>query len=91
MQSQPDSIVEWVTSLSPGDRLPLLFVGLILGVFALVFIVTIVAGTVYKMHKNRLETALKRELLEQRMSAEEIVTVIRAKPGKAAGQGQGTR
>ena len=84
MQSQPSSIGEWVTSLGPGDRLPLLFVALILGIFAIIFIVTIVAGTVYKMHKNRLESALKRDLLEQGMSAEEIATVIRAKPGKTA-------
>jgi hypothetical protein len=75
--------------LGPGERLPFFIVASILGIFALVFIVTVVTGTVYKMHKNRLETALKRELLEQGMSAEEIVAVIRAKPGKGAVRGPG--
>jgi hypothetical protein len=88
MQSQPASLGEWINSLGPGERLPVLIVGLILGIFALIFIVTVVAGTVYKMHKNRLETALKRELLEQGMSAEEIVSVVRAKPVKGAVRGQ---
>jgi hypothetical protein len=88
MQSQPANLGEWITSFGPGERLPLLIVGLILGIFALVFIVTIVSGTIYKMHKNRLETALKRDLLEQGMSAKEIVDVIRAKPGKGVSRGQ---
>jgi hypothetical protein len=51
--------------------------------------VTVVAATFYKMHKNRLETTLKRELLEQGMSAEEIVSVVRAKPGKSVVRGHG--
>lgn len=89
MHSEPSSIGEWVTSLGPGERLPLLIVGLILGIFAAVFIVTIVAGTTYKMHKNRLEATLKRDPLEQGMSAEEIATVIRAKPGKGASRSHG--
>jgi hypothetical protein len=88
MQSQPASLGEWINSMSPGDRLPLLIVSIILGTFALIFIVTMVTGTVYMMHKNRLETALKRELLEQGMSAEEIVSVVRAKPVKGAIRGQ---
>jgi hypothetical protein len=88
MQSQPASLGEWINALGPGERLPLLIVGLILGIFALTFIVAVVSGTIYKMHKNRLETALKRELLEQGMSAEEIVSVVRAKPVKGAVRSQ---
>jgi hypothetical protein len=47
------------------------------------FVTSVICATIYGMHKNRLENALKRELLERGMSAEEIATVIRAKPGQA--------
>jgi hypothetical protein len=80
MQSQPSSIIEWMNTLGPGERLPVLIVGSILSIFAIVFIVTVLAGTAYKMHKNRLADALKRDLLERGMNAEEIVMVITAKP-----------
>ena len=79
MQTDSSSIAEWITSLGPGERLPVIVVGLILGTFALVFVVTIAAGTIYKIHKNRLDDSLKRELLERGMSADEIVSVIRTK------------
>jgi hypothetical protein len=82
--TQPGSIVESFTSLGPGERLPVFIVGSMLGVFAIVFIVTVVAGTVYKIHKNRLADALKRDLLERGMSAEEIAMVITAKPNTQA-------
>jgi hypothetical protein len=88
MQSEPSSIGEWIISLGPGERLPFLIVGLILGIFALVFVVTIVSGTIYKMHKNRLDDSLKRELLERGMGADEIVAVISAKPNKRAQLGK---
>ena len=84
MQIEPTSIAEWFTTLQPGDRLPVIIVGMTMGAFALVVIVTVVAGTVYKMHKNRLADSLKRELLERGMSADEIVTVISAKPKNVA-------
>jgi hypothetical protein len=80
MQSSPTNFVEWMNALGPGERVPLLFIGSILGVFALVFTVTIISIIVYGMHKNRLADALKRELMERGMSAEEIATVISAKP-----------
>jgi hypothetical protein len=84
VQTEPSSIVQWITSFGPGERLPLLIVALIFGIFAIVFVVTIAAGTIYKMHKNRLDDSLKRELLERGMSAEEIATVIAVKPNKRA-------
>jgi hypothetical protein len=82
--TQPGSIVESFNSLGPGERLPVFIVGSMLGVFAILFIVTVVAGTVYKIHKNRLADALKRDLLERGMSAEEIAMVITAKPNTQA-------
>jgi hypothetical protein len=45
---------------------------------------------VYTIHKNRLEAALKRDLLERGMSAEEVATDIWAKAGKTAGRSQAT-
>ena len=70
---------EWLSSLNAHERLPLL----LMAMFALVCIVMIVFGSLYKMHKNRLDDALKRELLDRGMSADEIATVVRARPMKS--------
>ena len=78
MQTVPNSFWEWMNALGQGERLPVI----ILGLFALVFTVSIVVIMVYSMHKNKLEDALKRELLERGMSADEIATVIGAKSAK---------
>jgi hypothetical protein len=83
MQSVPNSFWEWMSALGPGERIPVI----VLGMFALVIMVIFISGTVYKIHKNRLEDALKRELLERGMNADEIATVIRAKPGRHRGCG----
>jgi hypothetical protein len=53
-----------------------------MSIVAVVFITAILTITVYKMHKNRLEDALKRDLLDRGMSASEIAMVVRARPGK---------
>jgi len=79
MNSVPSDVWEWTASLGSGERVAII----ILGVFAIVLVVIVVFGTICKMHKNRLDDALKRELLERGMSAEEIATVIRAKPAKS--------
>jgi hypothetical protein len=44
--------------------------------------IAIIGGVVYAIHKNRLENALKRELLDRGLSADEIATVVSAKAGK---------
>ena len=80
MSSVPGDFWQWTASLQSGERVALLIVA----VFALVFIVTMVLGTIYKMHKSRLEDTLKRELLERGMSAEEIATVVGAKSVKCS-------
>jgi hypothetical protein len=86
MESASSSFWEWLNALSHGEGLAVLG----LGIFALVFAITIISGTIYKIHKNRLDDALKRELLERGMSAEEIATVIRAKPARHGGCGSRT-
>jgi hypothetical protein len=85
MNSTPSDFWEWIVSLQSGERLALLIGGL----FAVVFVVTMVLGTIGKMYKNRLDATLKRDLLERGMSADEIATVIQAKSSKAMGCGQG--
>jgi hypothetical protein len=67
-----------MSELGSGERTGLL----VLSIVAFVFIVTVVFCTIYAMHKNRLEDSLKRELLDRGMSADEIATVIRARPTK---------
>jgi hypothetical protein len=71
-----------MNALGPGERLPVIIVAITLGVMVVVFVVACVCGTVYKMHKNRLDDGLKRELLDRGMSADEIVAVVRARPTK---------
>lgn len=78
METVPSNFWEWLNSLDPGELTAIV----ILGMFSLIVAVIFISGTIYKMHKNRLDDALKRELLERGMSAEEIATVIRAKPSR---------
>jgi hypothetical protein len=73
-----------MNAIGPGDRIPVIVVGAVLGVFALTFLATTVSVTIYKLHKTRLEIGLKRELLERGMSADEIAVVISARPSRAA-------
>jgi hypothetical protein len=73
----PGGFWEWIGLRDPGMRFALIMFVLI----AAVFVSSILAAVIYKMHKNRLEDALKRELLDRGMSAAEIATVVRAKSG----------
>lgn len=79
MNSVQSDLWEWTASLGSEERVEIIM----LGALVLVLVALIVFGTICKMHKNRLDDALKRELLERGMSAEEIATVIRAKPAKS--------
>jgi hypothetical protein len=83
VETAPSQFWEWLNALSRGEGLIVIVVGMFVLVMAIIFI----CGTVYKMHKNRLEDALKRELLERGMSADEIATVIGAKPSRTGARG----
>ena len=72
------SISELVSRLSPNDAIPLLAILLM----ATVGVIAIVSALIYRIHKNRLEVALKRELLDRGMSADEIATIVNARPRK---------
>jgi hypothetical protein len=76
MNSVPGSFWEWLAALGSGERTGLT----VMGIAAFVFMVWMVLVTIYKIHGNRLEDALKRELLDRGMTAEEIATVVRAHP-----------
>ena len=78
MNSVPGSFWMWVSTLDTGELVPLIFLSAIL----IGFVVAVTASVIYAMHKNRLDDALKRELLERGMTADEIATVVHAKPRK---------
>jgi hypothetical protein len=77
---------EWLSALGPGELLPVI----IMGMFALILAITVICGTICQIHKNRLADSLKRELLDRGMTADEIATVVRAKPGRSGGCGSNT-
>jgi hypothetical protein len=76
MNSVPGSFWEWVALLDSGERTGLM----VMCIIGFVFIITFALATIYKIHKNRLEDSLKRELLDRGLSTDEIATVIRARP-----------
>jgi hypothetical protein len=84
VRSVPGSFWEWASSLQPSEQ----FAVLVLGGFVLIFVFTMIACTIYAMHKNRLNDHLKRELLDRGMSADEIATIVNAKPSKRAAFGR---
>jgi hypothetical protein len=81
MSSVPTNFWQWMASLDGGERFALV----VWSLFFVVFVISVVACTVYKIHKNRLEDALKRELLDRGMSADEIAAVVQAKPMSRTG------
>ena len=76
MQSTPTDLGfwQWVQSMPHPETI-------IMPIFVVVLTAIVVSGIVINsVHRRRTETDLKRELLERGMSADEIATVIRAKP-----------
>jgi hypothetical protein len=80
MNSTSSGFWQWIDALAPGQRTGMIAMSIV----ATVLIATIFMITMYKAYKNRLEDSLKRELLERGMSADEIATVVRARPTKSA-------
>jgi hypothetical protein len=81
MNATPGSFWEWIALLDSGERTGLM----VLSLFGIMFNVTVAFCAMYYMHKNRLDDALKRELLDRGMSADEIATVVRARPQRSCG------
>lgn len=84
MHSVPTSFWGWYTTSLSEENQALIPV---FGAMFVCVIVAIIAGTIYKIHKTRAEDALKRELLDRGMSADEIATIIRAVPPKSLPKG----
>ena len=66
-------------ALSSGQVMVLWIVGMGISVPIVGAVVGIIAGAWTKIHQLRLETALKQQMLERGMSAEEIVQVMRSR------------
>lgn len=84
MNSVPTTFWEWFAALNREELIGVMFFGLL----ALLVTTIIICVTIYSIHQNRLDGALKRELLDRGMSPEEIATVISAKPRKSGGCGR---
>jgi hypothetical protein len=78
MKSMPSDFWSWFSKFNADDLTGLIAVVLVFSVAA----VAVVCLTIYLVHKNRAEIALKRELLDRGLSADEIATIVNAKPDK---------
>lgn len=86
MNSVPTNLWEWLAPIEPDERFALSITTIVVGLMALVFIVGIVSVVIGKIHRARLEAALKRELLDRGLSVDEIASIISA-TGTAKGVG----
>jgi hypothetical protein len=79
-QAIPSNFWQWMANNRNGPEVLMILV--FIAAVALVLIVSIVSIAVYKVHRNRLNDALKRELIERGASAEDIAAIVRATPTK---------
>lgn len=75
MRSTPGDFWMWFSKFNAEDVTGFIAVILVFFVAA----VTVICFTVYMVHKNRAEVALKRELLDRGLTADEIATIVTAK------------
>jgi hypothetical protein len=78
MRSIPSDFWLWFSKFNAEDTIGLVAVVLVFSVAA----VAVICFTFYSVHKSRAEHALKRDLLDRGMTADEIATIIRATPPK---------
>ena len=78
MNSVPTNLWEWLAPIQPEERFALCITTIVVGLTALVFVIAIVSHMTGKIHRARLENALKRELLDRGMSSEEIAQIVEA-------------
>ena len=74
MHATPTNFWEWMSRVAAGDVTAIV----VITIFAVVGIVAILSVTVYRIHKNRLDDTLKRELLDRGLTADEIATIVNA-------------
>jgi hypothetical protein len=75
---------QWLSQQRPSYQGELLILVAVLAAATLVLVVAIVSFTVYKVHRNRLDDAMKRELLERGTAPDDIVAIVRATPTRRA-------
>lgn len=80
MPGVPSSFWQWLSSLPQHEQSFTFLTFALMVAVTLFLIAAIVSFTVYKIHRNRLNDSLKRELLERGMSSEDIVEIVRATP-----------
>jgi hypothetical protein len=74
----PSDFWSWFSKFNAEDITGFIAVILVFSVAA----VAVICFTIYLVHKNRAEAALKRELLDRGLAADEIATIINAKADK---------
>jgi hypothetical protein len=79
------TIWEWLNQTPVGDRAPLAVAFSIFFVLLVIVITVITSKTAYRIHKNRMEDSLKRELVDRGFSVEEIERIVRASAGGERG------
>ena len=82
MNTVPQSFAEWMAAIQPDERFALCVVAIIFGTALCVFTIGFISFTVRSIHRSRLETALKRELLDRGLAADEVAKVIQATAGQ---------
>lgn len=79
--TMPTNLWEFLMTFENGERFPLAVVMIVFGTMALVITVAVIAFTIRSMHKHRLDDALKRELVDRGMNADEIERIVAARVG----------
>ena len=85
---EPLNFWQWLSHSNARGADLLLFL-VFVGAVTMVLTVAIVSFTVYKVHRNRLNDGLKRELLERGTAPEDIVAIVRATPTKGGSDRNG--
>jgi hypothetical protein len=88
MNATPGSLWEWLAALDPDKRFVLSIVGLVFLFVAIVIVVSVVGQVVRGIHHARLESGLKRELLDRGLAADEIARIVEASSGGTATSGK---
>ena len=74
MESVPNTLWDVFTQMDSSDLVGLAAIAMVL----ICVVAGIIARTAYRMHKNRLEDSLKRELVDRGFSADEVVNILGA-------------
>jgi len=82
MNTVPQSFGEWMAAIQPDERFALCVVAIIFGTVLCVFTIGFISFTIRSIHRSRLETELKRELLDRGLSVDEVARIIQATAGR---------